>query len=43
MVILINSKVKEKILAEAYVAPYLEHPGSMKMYRDLKNASSGKE
>ena len=31
-----DSEFKERILAEAHAAPYSVHPGSTKMYRDLK-------
>ena len=31
-----DSEFKERIMAEAHAAPYSVHPGSTKMYRDLK-------
>ena len=31
-----DSDFKERIMAEAHAAPYSVHPGSTKMYRDLK-------
>ena len=31
------AKIKEKILKEANSTPYTAHPGSTKMYQDLRN------
>lgn len=35
-VVLANSKIKERILVEVHASPYSIHPGSTKMYRDVK-------
>ena len=32
-----NSKIKKEIMTEAHATVYTAHPGSTKMYQDLKN------
>ena len=32
-----NSELKKKIMKEAHSTPYIAHPGSTKMYQDLRS------